>query len=249
MKLNLFALIILPIMVVSLFLGFLLSNIDSSNKLDAYSIAISFIGLFATFGGAYLGAKKSGDIAYERDRRNAEIRKENDIEKIKNIILMNKFYLDGIYHLFIDLYFIDDEIKFLSILKNKRYELYNEQNHPIDLKDNKHIHFLNEYVNDFKRIEFYNKYNNIINDIDLFTDILHDISFEMKDFSNAEKNTIYKLKQVLPKFKTFIRKSKSGHTYYFDIRNEDSKNELKSLFLDYCLLIIDLQEKTLKSSI
>ncbi|WP_305752626.1 hypothetical protein [Mammaliicoccus sciuri] len=249
MKLNLVALIILPIMVVSLFLGFLLSNIDSSNKLDAYSIAISFIGLFATFGGAYLGAKKSGDIAYERDRRNEEIRKNNDIEKIKNIIEMNEFYLFEISNLFFDLYSIKKEINFLSILKNKRYELYNEQNHPIDLKNNKHIQFLNEYVQDFNHVKLDKKHNDIINNIDLITNILHKISFEMKDFSNAEKNTIYKLKQVLPKFKKFITISKSGNSYHFETYNVDSQNELKSLFLDYCILIIDVHEKILKLSI
>ncbi|UQW81387.1 hypothetical protein [Staphylococcus edaphicus] len=43
--------------------GYVLSNIDPKNKLQGYTIAISFIGIFATFGGAYLGAKISADNA------------------------------------------------------------------------------------------------------------------------------------------------------------------------------------------
>ncbi|PTG40503.1 hypothetical protein BUY24_10135, partial [Staphylococcus cohnii] len=44
-------------------IGYILSNIDPENKLEGYTIAISFIGIFATFGGAYLGAKISGENA------------------------------------------------------------------------------------------------------------------------------------------------------------------------------------------
>lgn len=44
-------------------IGYILSNIDPKNKLEGYTIAISFIGIFATFGGAYLGAKISANNA------------------------------------------------------------------------------------------------------------------------------------------------------------------------------------------
>ncbi|MEB8115638.1 hypothetical protein [Staphylococcus saprophyticus] len=43
--------------------GYILSNVDPENKLEGYTIAISFIGIFATFGGAYWGAKVSGEKA------------------------------------------------------------------------------------------------------------------------------------------------------------------------------------------
>lgn len=43
--------------------GYILSNIEPENKLEGYAIAISFIGIFATFGGAYLGAKIAGENA------------------------------------------------------------------------------------------------------------------------------------------------------------------------------------------
>ncbi|MEB8263399.1 hypothetical protein [Mammaliicoccus sciuri] len=54
---------LLGIVAFILFFGFVLSNIDPNNKLEAYTLAISFVGIFATFGGAYLGAKIAGDNA------------------------------------------------------------------------------------------------------------------------------------------------------------------------------------------
>ncbi|RTX74374.1 hypothetical protein CD117_02920 [Mammaliicoccus sciuri] len=54
---------LLGIVAFILFFGFVLSNIDPDNKLEAYTLAISFVGIFATFGGAYLGAKIAGENA------------------------------------------------------------------------------------------------------------------------------------------------------------------------------------------
>lgn len=48
-----------------LLFGFVFGNIDPKNKLEAYTLAISFVGIFATIIGAYLGAKISGDNAIE----------------------------------------------------------------------------------------------------------------------------------------------------------------------------------------
>lgn len=246
MKLNLVALIILPIMVVSLFLGFLLSNIDSSNKLEAYSIAISFIGLFATFGGAYLGAKKSGDIALERDKLREKDRVENEKDRVKNIILMNKNYLDGIYTLFSNIWKFDGD-DFLSKLKIQRHNLYDEYNNPKNLKDNTHIKFFNENI-EFHEYKLIVKDNDFtIDNIDFIISILQDISFDMKDFSNIEKNTIYKLKQILPRFKKYFSLTRNKQFYQFNCSGRSY--EIKTLFLLYCLLIIDVQEEILKLSI
>ncbi|MES3642360.1 hypothetical protein ABFV69_11485 [Staphylococcus saprophyticus] len=49
--------------------GYVLSNIDPKNKLQGYTIAISFVGIFATFGGAYLGAKISGENASKLSKK------------------------------------------------------------------------------------------------------------------------------------------------------------------------------------
>ncbi|MDR5648823.1 hypothetical protein [Staphylococcus nepalensis] len=58
--------------------GYILSKVDPENKLEGYTIAISFIGIFATFGGAYLGAKIAGDNALKLKEKeiNYERKKE-----------------------------------------------------------------------------------------------------------------------------------------------------------------------------
>lgn len=61
-------------------IGYILSNVDPENKLEGYTIAISFIGIFATFGGAYLGAKISGENSKEIFKKDLKLRNiENNI--------------------------------------------------------------------------------------------------------------------------------------------------------------------------
>ncbi|MCY1599443.1 hypothetical protein [Staphylococcus pettenkoferi] len=65
------------------------SNIDYKDKI---SIFISFVGLFATFGGAYLGAKISGDNAkklYEKQKREKEKSLFNKIDLMVNVKLIS----------------------------------------------------------------------------------------------------------------------------------------------------------------
>ncbi|WP_182477794.1 YrzE family protein [Mammaliicoccus sciuri] len=86
-KFNLVLLAILGIFAFILFFGFVLSNIDPDNKLEAYTIAISFIGIFATFGGAYLGAKISGENASKLAKKESMINDLNRTMKSNNKVL------------------------------------------------------------------------------------------------------------------------------------------------------------------
>ncbi|MBN6204447.1 hypothetical protein JZH61_11515 [Staphylococcus saprophyticus] len=68
--------VILFVFILSLSLGCLALKVGLENP---FEIALLFLGLFATFGGAYLGAKISGDKARELeiDRRKNEIEEKN----------------------------------------------------------------------------------------------------------------------------------------------------------------------------
>lgn len=55
--------ILLAIISFVLVIGYIISSVDPNHSITGYSIAISFVGIFATFGGAYLGAKISGQYA------------------------------------------------------------------------------------------------------------------------------------------------------------------------------------------
>ncbi|WP_458543658.1 hypothetical protein, partial [Staphylococcus epidermidis] len=55
--------IILAIISFVFVVGYIISYVDPKHSITGYSLAISFVGVFATFGGAYLGAKISGENA------------------------------------------------------------------------------------------------------------------------------------------------------------------------------------------
>ncbi|MCY1605943.1 hypothetical protein [Staphylococcus pettenkoferi] len=83
--------ILIILLIISCFGVFvaLQSNIDYKDKI---SIFISFVGLFATFGGAYLGAKISGDNAkklYEKQKREKEKSLFNKIDLMVNVKLIS----------------------------------------------------------------------------------------------------------------------------------------------------------------
>lgn len=70
-----------------LLFGFVFGNIDPKNKLEAYTLAISFAGLFATFGGAYLGAKISANTAIKLARQDRNV--ENSAKMLANLSKIN----------------------------------------------------------------------------------------------------------------------------------------------------------------
>ncbi|MFK5675420.1 hypothetical protein JTZ62_05275 [Mammaliicoccus sciuri] len=75
---------LLGIVAFIIFFGFVLSNIDPNNKLEAYTLAISFVGVFATFGGAYLGARLAGEYTLETVKKQNEYSQNRKNIKIKN---------------------------------------------------------------------------------------------------------------------------------------------------------------------
>ncbi|GGA98772.1 hypothetical protein ERX37_04905 [Macrococcus hajekii] len=68
----------------------------SAGDLGAYTLIISFLGLFATFGGSYIGAKISGEAAIEAvEKQINEQKNENIIKsKIRYLETLNKVTSD-----------------------------------------------------------------------------------------------------------------------------------------------------------
>lgn len=82
--LNIVLIIILAIISFVLVVGYIISSVDPNHSITGYSIAISFVGVFATFGGAYLGAKISGENALKIANRDIET------SKFKIAMLLNE---------------------------------------------------------------------------------------------------------------------------------------------------------------
>ncbi|AGZ24765.1 hypothetical protein STP1_0454 [Staphylococcus pasteuri SP1] len=87
--------IILAIISFVFVVGYIISYVDPKHSITGYSIAISFVGVFATFGGAYLGAKVSGDNSrklyeYQKNEKNKQIINKLEIAaSIKMIKVLN----------------------------------------------------------------------------------------------------------------------------------------------------------------
>lgn len=71
--------VVLAIMVFVLAIGYIISSVDPKHSITGYSIAISFVGIFATFGGAFLGAKISGDNALKLSNRELFIKNTKEL--------------------------------------------------------------------------------------------------------------------------------------------------------------------------
>ncbi|HDH4815966.1 TPA: hypothetical protein PI314_002744, partial [Staphylococcus aureus] len=98
--------ILLAIISFVLVVGYIISSVEPNHSITGYSIAISFVSVFATFGGAYLGAKISGDNArnLEIDRQNRE--KNETILRVKTLLKMNLDNLNILHNIICNFYLI-----------------------------------------------------------------------------------------------------------------------------------------------
>ncbi|EHQ80465.1 MULTISPECIES: hypothetical protein [Staphylococcus] len=117
--------IIIAIILFVFVVGYIISYLDPKHSITGYSIAISFIGIFATFGGAYLGAKISGDNTrnlYKEQKKDAnnELRykseflfcmKLSDLKENHNIL---KHY--AINKVDINNFEVDNTLQIVSVL-------------------------------------------------------------------------------------------------------------------------------------
>ncbi|QPW14177.1 hypothetical protein I7830_10970 [Mammaliicoccus sciuri] len=97
-KVQFVLIVFLGVVVFILFFGFVLSNIDPRNKLEAYTLAISFVGIFATFGGAYLGAKIAGNQSNKLFEKQMKIQSDKDRRKLIIRIRLSMDYIVKFAH-------------------------------------------------------------------------------------------------------------------------------------------------------
>lgn len=171
-----------------LFFGFVLSNIDPDNKLEGYVIAISFIGIFATFGGAYLGAKISGEYAIKVANKERELFKQ-EREFIRNVYIRKYIKFNSI--MFSKVHGIFTVLKNLDVNVETINRLYSIEDATLTFpEDNKVIKIIELY--DFI-YEFNETITNIVNNEkcivadDKYTDALLRIKTSSKRFLNTFK--------------------------------------------------------------
>ncbi|WP_426703903.1 hypothetical protein [Staphylococcus shinii] len=191
-------------------IGYILSNIDPENKLEGYTIAISFIGIFATFGGAYLGAKISANTAIKLSRLDKNIEnsknmlitmreinnvREKIIEKLKdNIIKLGELARKRSHH-GNDLKELETEYKewqsYYSEMKIYVISTELNQSDIFCLKEPSYLYpYLNDYLNRFTYSDFNGEGRP---NIGIYEEKLK----EYEEFLKDSMSKLYKLEKVI----------------------------------------------------
>ncbi|WP_162192345.1 hypothetical protein RGR08_04675 [Staphylococcus epidermidis] len=238
-----FHLYILTLLIFTFCLSVVIETIFKIDFKDCLMISISFLGLFATFGGAYLGAKISGDNArtLERIKRDHEI--EENVKSVKVLIKMNFDNLTDI-HMFICEFYCIDRSKLLSQLIEKRKEIYTDLYRPLKTKngDFKTINFIETFMSVANIKKEWNK--DIYNEIDDFGILIKEISRDLVCLKEEDLNIIFQLKQVLLLLRKYIYFNKDDNDYFMPREGQEFEN-VKGSFILFSILYIDLSEKIL----
>ncbi|UQW81386.1 hypothetical protein [Staphylococcus edaphicus] len=128
-------------------------------------------------------------------------------------------------------------------LKKERKYFYEDNNRPIDLEKRGNIKFLEGYMDKWSAFKDWN--NPIIEEIDDFKGLCEEVSSQIINFENRQINTIYQLKQVLPKIKNYIIFNSEDQNYTIKKGNSQEFEEFKAYFMLFSILYIDLVEDIL----
>ncbi|PTG80585.1 hypothetical protein ACSAXG_11270 [Staphylococcus chromogenes] len=222
--LNIVLIIILAIISFVLVVGYIISSVDPNHSITGYSIAISFVGVFATFGGAYLGAKISGDNArnLEIDRQNRE--KNETTLRVKTLLKMNLDKLNNLHEFICDFYMITRGDFLLDLIKNRK-ELYNDNYSPKKKQTGefKTSAYIENYLkNMIKSVDCGRNIYNLIDDID---DLIKEITKDLMYLEEKELQIIFQLKQTLQILKSLIDyNSKKMFILYLILKNKEIMN-------------------------
>ncbi|AGZ26182.1 hypothetical protein [Staphylococcus pasteuri] len=213
------------------------------NAKEVVPTIISFVGLFATFGGAYLGAKISGDNArtLENIKHNQEI--EDNVKRVKVLIKMNLDYISDI-HMFICQYYCIERNKFLSQLIDEREKLYTNQYRPKKSTngDFKTIEFIEKFIVNACIKKDWNK--DIYREVDIIDGLIKELSRDLVYFNEKDLNIIFQLKQVLLLLKNYIYYNENDSDYSLPREGQEFEN-IKGVFILFSILYVDLSEKVL----
>lgn len=203
-KVQFVLIVLLGIVAFILFFGFVLSSIDPNNKLEAYTLAISFVGIFATFGGAYLGARISGKYAIKVANKERE-QFEQERRYIRNVYIEKYIRFNSI--MFSKVLGIYTTLSNIVDNEEKIYNVYTFKEVSINFPDD------NETVKVIGLYDYIYEFNNLITDIvynekcivadDKYTDVL----VRMKTTSQRFLNTFNRKEIVdydFDKFKYYL---------------------------------------------
>ncbi|CDR61306.1 hypothetical protein [Staphylococcus schweitzeri] len=244
--LNIVLIIILAIISFVLVVGYMISSVDSKHSITGYSIAISFLGIFSTFGGAYLGAKISGDNATKLLEKEYEKKSIKDREKIKIRLRMSMDFIVKINDRIVNNY----STKRIAsrLYKEKEFlvdEKYNIKMYRAENKDyfkNKYCEYDNCVVNEIKLPK--RSYEELTEYISIIDGIIY--SNEMIELNAKEQKQLFIFKQVLKNIFILIEQGDSGE-YVINVFKNSREKALIEYLVQLNILLIDIQEWCMES--
>lgn len=213
--------VMLFILAFILFIGYVFSNINLKNKLEGYTIAISFIGIFATFGGAYLGAKISANTAIRLSRQDKNIESstktlsilseidrlsKNLIEKIKDNKIALKILEQSSGQTKNDLKEYKAEyIEWQKCYSEISIRILGTNLNKKDIQCLKEPTYLIPYMGDYiNRFTYFKKNDEGVSKIKVYTEMLHEyveeLSFFQKKLGEIEKEIAVINEKIIEQF-------------------------------------------------
>ncbi|NWK84553.1 hypothetical protein HYE69_06995 [Staphylococcus sp. GSSP0090] len=224
--------------------GYILSNIDPENKLEGYAIAISFIGIFATFGGAYLGAKIAGDNARKLFEMQRENEREEQREQIVTHLTLSMHYIVKLIDK-ISAHFIENRKIYRYLYHRKNTILNNNYTTKINREELKDLFYNLVEQECIKkiRIEDYT-YNNFLYFGKLLNKLM--ISKEIINLKKEEQQQLFLFRQIIDNISYMFNEEKTDlNQYFIDLNDTEKELAFIEYYVQLCILLMDIQKWTL----
>ncbi|PIH33266.1 hypothetical protein [Staphylococcus epidermidis] len=224
--------IIMPIILFVFVVGYIISYFDPKHSITGYSIAISFVGIFATFGGAYLGAKISGENTRKLELKRQRIQYLPVSLDLLKKVKMNFDEVDN------EIFKIEPKYSKKCLKENMLYDRVTELNN-IDVNNANNL-FNYFKVNGKSKI---NQINNIMQKenayyimafnenlfvtIHSYCSIIGSILNEYERVSNYEVEELEKIQYIVPNLETFLGKLQVFHYQFEELIDYTYENLLE----------------------
>lgn len=227
--------------------GKFIFNKFSNDGRESFIAAITFFSIFATFGGAYLGAKISGDNAkrLETMKRNQE--KEDVIRSVRVLFKFNLDYISDI-HIFICQYYFINRIQFLNEIEENKMNLFDKNYRPkIDSSGKlKTISFIEKFM--YYPVNKMSWSKDLHKEIENINVLIEEMNQHLIHFEEKQLNIMFQLKQVLQLLSNYIEHQKNSN-YYIMPRKSSELENVKGLLMLFSILYIDLRKEVLNMKI
>lgn len=215
-----------------------LSAIFNLKIKDSLTLALSFIGIFTSFVGTYLGARVSAKYSAELERKRQENATLEKFKQYKTLLKMNSYHLYSFHTQICFSYQIKKE-EFLKNLEEDWSKLYDGYT-PKEIEKNRNIKFFNKHT-PFQDKDILYLRKEDLKHIEYFLKVLNEVNLGMHYFSADFQNLIFQLNQVLSNMKEKIQIK--DQKYYINMSDSNEKIIFKGDFMLLSLLHINFSKE------